>query len=84
MHLESRLSIISIIVENTESTAKIQELLHTCGPYIVGRMGIPYKERGVSVICVVIDAPSDITSALSGKLGMLPGVTAKTVTSKAQ
>ena len=81
--LESRLSVISILVEDTESSAKINDLLHACGPYIVGRMGIPCKERGVSVICVVIDAPGDVTSALSGKLGMLPGVSAKVMTSKA-
>jgi len=49
---------------------------------VVGRMGIPYKERGVSIICVVLDAPGDITSALSGKLGMLKGVSAKTVVAK--
>ncbi len=81
--LESRLSVISILVEDRASSAKINDLLHDCGEYIVGRMGLPYKERGLSVICVVIDAPGDVTSALSGKLGMLPGVTAKTVTSKA-
>ena len=62
---------------------RINDLLHECGGYIVGRMGLPYRERGVSVICVIIDAPGDVISALSGKLGMLPGVTAKTMTSKA-
>lgn len=81
--MENRLSVISVIVEDRTSSAKINDLLHEWGDYIVGRMGLPYRERGVSVICVVIDAPGDVTSALSGKLGMLPGVTAKTVTSKA-
>lgn len=81
--MESRLSIISIIVEDRESSEKINDLLHDCGEYIVGRMGIPYKSRGISVICVVIDAPADITSALTGKLGMLKGVAAKVVSSKA-
>lgn len=80
--MESRLSVISIIVENSSCAEQINALLHQCGQYIVGRMGIPYQQRDVSVICVVIDAPGDVTSALSGKLGMLPGVSAKTITSK--
>ncbi len=82
--MENRLCVVSIIVEDRASAAKINDLLHECGGYIVGRMGLPYRERGVSVICVIIDAPGDVISALSGKLGMLPGVTAKTMTSKAQ
>lgn len=81
--MENRLSVVSIIVEDRDSAVKINDLLHECGRYIVGRMGLPYRERGVSVICVVIDAPGDVISALSGKLGMLPGVTAKTMTSRA-
>ena len=81
--MEPRLSVISIIVSDRTSAARINELLHEFGGYIVGRMGLPYRERGVSVICVVIDAPGEVTSALSGRLGMLPGVTAKTMTSKA-
>ena len=81
--METRLSVISIIVSDRTSAARINELLHEFGGYIVGRMGLPYRERGVSVICVVIDAPGEVTSALSGRLGMLPGVTAKTMTSKA-
>ena len=82
--MENRLCGVSIIVEDRASAAKINDLLHECGGYIVGLMGLPYRERGVSVICVIIDAPGDVISALSGKLGMLPGVTAKTMTSKAQ
>ena len=81
--METRLSVISIIVSDRTSAARINDLLHEFGSYIVGRMGLPYRERGVSVICVVIDAPGEVTSALSGRLGMLPGVTAKTMTSKA-
>jgi len=80
--MEKRISIISIIVEDKAATGEINSLLHEFGEYIVGRMGIPYKERGVSVICVVIDAPGSVTSALSGKLGRLSGVSTKTVTSK--
>lgn len=80
--MDKRLSVISIMVEDTASSGPINDLLHDFGGYIVGRMGIPYKERSLSIICVVIDAPSDVTSTLSGKLGMLPGVTTKTITSK--
>jgi putative iron-only hydrogenase system regulator len=81
--MDNRLSVLSIIVEDRTSAAKINDYLHEWGEYIVGRMGLPYRERELSVICVVMDAPGDVTSALSGKLGMLPGVQVKTVTSKA-
>lgn len=80
--MESRVAVISIIIKKEESVAFINELLHENRQYIVGRMGLPYRERGVSIISVVLDAPGDITSALSGKLGMQPGVTAKTVIAK--
>ena len=80
---ERRVSVISIIVEDRESAGAINDLLHRYGQYVIGRMGIPYQDRGVSIICVVLDAPASITSALSGKLGMLRGVNAKTVTARA-
>ncbi len=80
--MEHQISVISIIIEDTEISSKVNELLHDFGKFIVGRMGIPYKDCGVSIICVVIDAPGDITSSLSGKLGMLKGVSTKTVVSK--
>jgi len=80
--MENRISVISIIVEDTEMSGRVNELLHDFGQYIVGRMGIPYRDRGVSIICVVLDAPGDVTSSLSGKLGMLKGVSTKTVVSK--
>ena len=73
---------ISIIVKDEESAGRVNELLHEFRQYIVGRMGIPYRDRGVSIISVVLDAPGDITSTLSGKLGMLQGVSAKTLTAK--
>ena len=57
----------------------LNDLLHQYGPYIVGRMGVPYREKGVNIISVAMDAPGDVISALSGKLGRLEGVTAKTV-----
>ena len=80
--IENRVSVISIIIKNEESAGAINELLHEYRQYIVGRMGIPYRERGVSIISIVLDAPGDVTSALSGKLGMQPGVSAKTLTAK--
>lgn len=80
--METRIALIGIIVENSDSAEKINTLLHEYGQYIVGRMGIPYRQRGVSVISVIMDAPNAVISALSGKLGMLPHVSAKTVYSK--
>ena len=80
--MENRISVISIIVEQLENTSVINSLLHEYGQYIVGRMGIPYREKGVNIISVVIDAPNDVTSSLSGKLGMVKGVKTKTVTAK--
>lgn len=80
--MENRISVVSIIVEDMEATAVINSLLHEYGQYIVGRMGLPYRDRNVSIICVVLDAPGDVTSSLSGKLGMVKGVKAKTITAK--
>ena len=79
----NRVAIMGIIVEDLGSVGALNELLHEYGRYIVGRMGIPYRERKVSIICIVMDAPGSVTSALSGKLGMLDGVSTKTVTTKA-
>lgn len=80
--MDNKISVISIIVKDEESAGRVNELLHEFRQYIVGRMGIPYRDRGVSIISVVLDAPGDITSTLSGKLGMLQGVSAKTLTAK--
>ena len=80
--MDSKVSVISIIVKDEESAGRVNELLHEFRQYIVGRMGIPDRDRGVSIISVVLDAPGDITSTLSGKLGMLQGVSAKTLTAK--
>ncbi len=80
--METRIANIGIIVENLDVSDKINQILHDAGPYIVGRMGIPYREKQVSVISVVVDAPQSVTAAISGKLGMLEGVTAKTVYAK--
>ena len=80
--MEQRVALIGILVENKDSVERINSLLHQWEPYILGRMGIPYRERQVSIISVVIDAPAEIISALSGRLGMLPGISTKTVYSK--
>ena len=80
--MDNKVSVISIIVKDEESAGRVNELLHEFRQYIVGRMGIPYRDRGVSIISVVLDAPGDISSTLSGKLGMLQGVSAKTLTAK--
>lgn len=80
--MDTRIAVIGIIVENQTSVNQLNDILHTYASYIIGRMGVPYKERGISVISVMIDAPQDIISALSGKLGMLPDVTSKAVYAK--
>ncbi len=80
--METRVALIGIIVENPDAVERLNQLLHENSGYIIGRMGIPYRERQVSIISVVVDAPSDVISALSGRLGMLPGVSTKTVYSK--
>lgn len=79
---ETRVALISIIVEDQEAASKINDLLHEYRKYIIGRMGIPYPAKQISVISVAVDAPQDAVSALSGKLGALDGVNTKTVYSK--
>ena len=76
--VETRVAVIAIIVREGTQVMALNDLLHQYGPYIVGRMGVPYREKGVN-ISVAMDAPGDVISALSGKLGRLEGVTAKTV-----
>ncbi len=80
--METRIALVGIVVENKESAQWINEILHEYGEHIIGRMGIPYPKRNISVISVVMDAPNDVISALSGKLGMIPYVNIKTVYSK--
>lgn len=80
--MENRIALIGIIVEDTAMSAEINQILHEYQDYLVGRMGIPYKKQSVAIISVVVDAPANVTSSLSGKLGMLPGVSVKTVYSK--
>ena len=69
--MATRVAIISIAVENQDSVKELNRILHEYGEYIIGRMGIPYPKRGVSLISVVMDAPADIISAMTGKVGML-------------
>ena len=81
--METRIALIGIIVEDPDSVQQINAVLHEYGGYIVGRMGIPYREKKVNIISVVVDAENNVISSLSGKLGMLPGISVKTVYSKA-
>ena len=76
--METRVAVISIIVENPDTVEKLNGLLHEYGEFVIGRMGIPYRKRGVSIISVAMDAPQNVIAALSGKLGALPGITVKT------
>jgi len=78
MSKDTRVAVISIIVENEDATQKINEILHEYRSFIIGRMGIPYRSKGISIISLAIDAPQDMISALSGKIGRLPGISAKT------
>lgn len=77
--METRIALIGIIVENPDSVEQLNHLLHEYGSFIVGRMGIPYKKKNVNIISVAIDAPQDIISALSGRIGRLDGIGVKTV-----
>lgn len=80
--METRVAVISIIVEDIKAAEKINQLLHQYREYIIGRMGIPHEPKKISVISVAVDGPMDAISALSGKLGALSGVSTKTVYSK--
>ncbi len=75
---ETRVAVMGIIVEETESVEPLNALLHEYARYIIGRMGVPYRERGISIVSVALDAPQDSISALSGKIGKLRGVSVKT------
>ena len=77
--MESRVALIGIIVENGDVVDRVNAILHDYSPYILGRMGLPYREKGISIISIAVDAPQDIISTLSGKIGKLPGISAKTL-----
>ena len=76
--MDTRVAVISIIVEQEDAIEELNTLLHEARQYVIGRMGIPYRSKGISIISIVIDAPQDKISALSGKIGRLKGVSAKT------
>lgn len=80
--MENRVALLGFVVDNPGSVEELNRLLHEYKDYIIGRMGIPYKERKISLISIVIDAPSDAISTLCGKAGMLSGVSAKALYSK--
>ena len=80
--MENKLSIIGIFIQSPEAVREVNELLHQYADKIVGRMGLPYRDRGVNVISVIVDAPADDISALAGKLGKINGISAKTMQSK--
>ena len=76
--METRVAVMSILVENKDAVETINAILHQYGDFIIGRMGIPYRKRQVNIISVALDAPQDTIAALAGKMGSLPGVTVKT------
>lgn len=79
---EGRIAVLSIIVENYDASGEVNRILHDYGAYVVGRMGIPYREKKVAIISVVLDAPETVTAAAAGKIGKLEGVSVKTLYSK--
>ena len=80
--MESRIALVGIVVSNHDSVPELNALLSEYGEYIVGRMGSPYREKKVSIISIAMDAPNDVISALSGKIGMLKGISTKTIYAK--
>lgn len=80
--MENRIALLSIIVESRENVDVLNGLLHDFSDYIIGRMGLPYKEKSISLISIAMDAPEDVISNLSGKIGQINGVTVKAAYSK--
>ena len=78
----TRIALIGIVAENSDSVEQLNSLLSQYGNYIIGRMGIPYREKSLSIISIAMDAPNNVISALSGKIGMLPGISSKTIYAK--
>ncbi len=79
---ETRVAVIGIMIEETTQVPRVNDLLHTFGPHIIGRMGLPHPQKKLAVISIIMDAPQDVINTLSGKLGMIAGVSAKTIYSK--
>ncbi len=80
--MDTKIAVVAIIVSDIKAVEKMNELLHNFGEYIIGRMGLPYKEKKVNVISIVMDAPQEIINSLSGKLGMINGLSSKVLTTK--
>lgn len=76
--MDTRVAVMSIIVEENETVEKLNDILHEYGEYIIGRMGIPYRKRKINIISIAIDAPQDTISTLAGKIGNLSGISVKT------
>lgn len=76
--MDTRVAVMSIIVEDSAAAEKINAILHEWGEYIIGRMGIPYRQRKISIISIALDAPQNVISTIAGKIGTLPGVSVKT------
>ena len=82
--MQTRVAVMGIVVENTDSVERLNTLLHEYGSYIIGRMGIPYRARNINIVSIAIDAPQDVISALSGKIGNLDGISVKPAYSNVQ
>ena len=80
--METRVALIGIIIENRDSVSRMNDILHEYGEFVIGRMGLPYEKKNISVISVAVDAPEDIINKISGKIGMLDGISTKTIYSK--
>ena len=80
--METKIAVVAIIVSDKNAVSRINELLHNFGEYVIGRLGLPYKQKNISVISVVMDAPQEVINSLSGKLGMIDGVSSKVLTTK--
>ena len=80
--MQTRVAVMGIVVENTDSVERLNTLLHEYGSYIIGRMGIPYRARNINIVSIAIDAPQDVISALSGKIGNLDGISVKSMLAK--
>ena len=76
--METRVAVISIIVENNDTVDELNSILHDYGNYIIGRMGIPYRQKNINIISIAVDAPQNVISTLSGKIGRLQGISVKT------
>ena len=80
--METRVAIMGIIVETPESVMKLNTVLHDYADYIIGRMGIPYRDKNINIVSIAIDAPQDTISSLAGKIGNIEGISVKTAYSK--